>query len=124
MWPLPLDGLTPEVQQSGTVLSVNSKAQPGGTNRLVRDGFQLDIRVESQTDFGVIYVTVTMTPQVAVQHKLYGEDGIFGLPGWPWRADDTKSSTQAPTRAPTSPPRLVIKWLGRTWPGPGQKLIR
>ena len=113
-WPLSLGGLTPEVQESGTVLSVDSKAQPAGTNRLVRDGFQLDVRVESQADFGVIYVTVTTTPQLAVQHKLYGEDGIFGLPGWPWRADDTKSST----------PRYVIKWLGRTWPGPGQKLTR
>ena len=46
---------------------------------------------------------------------MYGEDGIFGLPGWPWRADDAASSPQ---------PRLVIKWLGRTWPGPGQKLTR
>jgi len=123
-WPLPLDGLTPEVQESGTVLSVNSEAQLGGTNRLVRDGFQLDVRVESQADFGVIFVTVTTTPQLAVQHKLYGEDGIFGLPGWPWRADDTKSSAPAPTGAPTSPPKYVIKWLGRFWPGPGQKLTR
>ena len=53
------------------------------------------------------------------RHRVYGEDGIFGLPGWPWRADDATSA--APTATPS---RYVFKWLGRFWPGPSQKLTR
>jgi hypothetical protein len=58
------------------------------------------------------------SPTGEPRHRAYGEDGIFGLPGWPWRADDTAATT---TFAPT---RYVFNWLGRYWPGPGQKLTR
>lgn len=34
------------------------------------------------------------------RHKIMGEDGIFGLPGWPWRADDMPKAEQ---------PRLFFK---------------
>jgi hypothetical protein len=51
-------------------------------------------------------------------HRIYGEDGIFGLPGWPWRADDTPAAS--PTQQPS---RYVFNWL-QHWPGPGQKLTR
>jgi hypothetical protein len=123
-WSLPLDVLMPEVRRSATVLTIAEIARPvSGENRLVRNGFSMDIRLESRTDFGMIFVTIKTpfcseaggTECLAVHHKIVGEDGIFGLPGWPWRADDAASSPQ---------PRLVIKWLGRTWPGPGQKLTR
>jgi hypothetical protein len=99
-WSLALDVLMPEVRASGTVLTVAQVARPlTGENRLVRNGFQLDLRLESRTDYGMIFVTVH-TPYcgaeggascLAVHHNVLGEDGIFGLPGWPWRADDTTS---------------------------------
>jgi hypothetical protein len=123
MWSLPLNVLMPEVRTSATVLTIADLAQPlSGGNRLARDGFRMDVRLESRTDYGMIFVTIHTpfcgegagTTCLGVHHKIYGEDGIFGLPGWAWRADDTK----------LSPPRYVIKWLGRTWPGPGQKLTR
>jgi hypothetical protein len=128
-WSLPLDVLMPEVRTSATVLSIAEIARPlTGENRLVRNGFSMDIRLESRKDFGMIFVSIHTpycgadggTACLDVHRKVYGEDGIFGLPGWPWRADDNK--TPAPTVS--QPPHYVIKWLGRVWPGPGQKLTR
>jgi hypothetical protein len=91
-----------------------------GENRLVRNGFSMDIRpkphrlrhdlVTIKTPF--CSEAAARVPRRASQDR--GEDGIFGLPGWPWRADDAASSPQ---------PRLVIKWLGRTWPGPARSSL-
>jgi hypothetical protein len=112
-WPLPLDLLMPELRSSGTVLSIAQLGQPlTGENALARDGFKLEIRLESRPAYGMLFATVTVDQS---HHRVYGEDGIFGLPGWPWRANDT---------APTEPARLIIPWLGRYWPGPGAKLTR
>ena len=119
----------PEVRTSATVLSIAEIARPlSGENRLVRNGFSMDIRLESRKDFGMIFVSIHTpycgadggTGCLDVHRKVYGEDGIFGLPGWPWRADDTKT----PQPTVSEPPHYVIKWLGRMWPGPGQKLTR
>jgi hypothetical protein len=58
-WSLPLDLLMPELRASGTVLTIAEVARSlTGDNRLVRDGFRLEIRLESRSDYGVIFVTV------------------------------------------------------------------
>jgi hypothetical protein len=58
-WSLPLDLLMPELRTSGTVLTISELARPlSGDNRLVRDGFRMEIRLESRSDYGVIFVTI------------------------------------------------------------------
>jgi hypothetical protein len=49
-------------------------------------------------------------------HLIYGDDGIFGLPGRPWRGDATPAPT--PTLQPS---RYVLNWRGM---GPGNIATR
>ena len=52
--------------------------------------------------------------------SVYGEDGIFGLPGWPWRADDTPDSHSRRQQAAA----LRLQVAGADVARPGQKLTR
>ena len=40
----------------------------------------------------VVILPPDRTPVETERGRVFGEDGIFGLPGWPWRADDNAAS--------------------------------
>lgn len=117
-WSLPLDPLMPELRGSGTVLTVEESAGTlSGDNRLERDGFHMEIRLESRADFGMIFVTVTTPccgePVPTPTHRLYHDDALVDVPGF---------FTSLPAvPPPASPSRYVFNWRGM---GPGNIATR
>ena len=58
------------------------------------------------------------SPAAESHHLINGDDGIFGLPGRPWRGDATPSPSPTPTPKPS---RYVFNWRGM---GPGNIATR